>query len=558
MLVQNRLKHSFSLPIGRIVFRSLWFVVLFSAAIATNATLCLAQDDWSLLHTIEIDPSKASQDIAMPQATSPSRAVRLELKSGNLRLNKVMLLYRNGQIHVNDYRNQESKLNGKPVELNAGDQTEPIDCRALPLTVDQITLNYEVVQQAEAATVEIWGQERGSDTTDSETCRANAVQNLAAAPSEPTLTEDEVVASVNRKATALIRTVRVSWDGKYLAVGDDKGIVRLLDFARFELLQTINAHTKRVRDLDFGPDNKMLVTVGEDGFIRFWNIETGKKMDEDELKELEAPQGSIPYSGRYNPQKRNRKYMLIGDKSGKLIAWELVNRRRITNRKFHEGPIYAVGYQPDGSGTFFSAGADGKISVRLPQGERKLINAHKGAVWAAGYSASGDLLFSAGSDRKVRIWNTETYSSTPIAELDGHLKYILTADISKNSNYLASGGGDKAVNVYDIKKKELIARLKGHTADIEAVIFTPDEQFVVSASEDRSVRVWSVESAEELIRLYFGETTDKYVGITMDQQYFGDSEPGFITVYVNGRLARDQRLGATLSYLGKAVSLVAE
>ena len=103
-----------------------------------------------------------------------------------------------------------------------------------------------------------------------------------------------------------------------------------------------------------------------------------------------------------------------------------------------------------------------------------------------------------------------------------------------------------------------MARLKGHSRDIEAVTFTPNGEFVVSASEDRSVRVWSVESGDELLRLYFGRDNSNYVGLTMDQQYFGDPEANFISIYVNGRLASDQRLRATLAYLGEAINITSD
>ena len=188
-------------------------------------------------------------------------------------------------------------------------------------------------------------------TRPAQTCVAQ-ITSLIRQISLPNRKTDElsVIASVNHKSTALIRQVRVSWDGAYLALGDNSGIVRVLEFSTFKLLRTFRGHKKRIRDIDFGPDNNLLITTSEDGFIRFWQIKENKELIDQAIK---VPRGIVPYAGRYNPYNKKQRYMLVGDASGRLLAWELVSRRRITNRTFHNGPINAVGYQPNGAGTLF-------------------------------------------------------------------------------------------------------------------------------------------------------------------------------------------------------------
>src|SRR6185437_12725667 len=102
----------------------------------------------------------------------------------------------------------------------------------------------------------------------------------------------------------------------------------------------------------------------------------------------------------------------------------------------------------------------------------------------------------------------------------GHLKYVLAATISQDGKTMATGGGDKAIDLWEVASGKLIGRLVGHTSDVEALAFTPNNQFVISASEDRSVRIWSVGGQKELVRLFFRNESSKYAGATYDDKSF--------------------------------------
>jgi WD40 repeat protein len=172
-----------------------------------------------------------------------------------------------------------------------------------------------------------------------------------------------IVIAVDQKASTIVRRLRLSPDGKLLAVGDDEGLVRIVRLETFEVVRTIRAHTQRVSDLDFSPDNRTLLSAGRDGVIRYWDVESGSQ-----LRELRVP-NSIPYSARMNSASPER-WVIMGDRNGFLYAWDLPKGHTITNVKLHEGPVLSVGYQPGGGGAFFSAGGDGELKVRMPMGQR--------------------------------------------------------------------------------------------------------------------------------------------------------------------------------------------
>ncbi|GAF79147.1 unnamed protein product, partial [marine sediment metagenome] len=370
--------------------------------------------------------------------------------------------------------------------------------------------------------------------------------------SEPDSAQPDVIVSINRARAAIVRKLRISPDGKLLALGGEDGIIRILNVDNVEVLKAIHAHSGRISDLDFTSDNQTLMSAGRDGFLRFWNVTTGQKA----LEELQI-KGAVPYSARLNPRFANR-FVLMGDKAGRLYAWDLSrNRRLITNGKFHSGPVHSVAYQPGGSGTFLSAGGDGLLKARLPEGTRLTVHAHSGPIFSAGYNSNGTLVYSAGMDRRIKLWDPTTLArELPKAELEGHLKYVISAAVSPDGTMMASGGGDKAINVWDIETGKLIGHFLGHTTDIESISFTPNGRFIISASEDKTVRIWSVEDKKELIRMAFKADSDKFAGATYDNRAFGDRDSGLMSIYVDGRVVSDEEGDRVIKYIGHGIVIV--
>jgi WD40 repeat protein len=359
-----------------------------------------------------------------------------------------------------------------------------------------------------------------------------------------------VVITVDRTASTVARVLRVSPNGKFLALGDEEGLVRVVHLATLEVIATIRAHSARVSDLDFSPDNRILLSAGRDGAIRFWDVESGHQ-----VRELKV-RGSIPYSARIHPNFPDR-YVLMGDREGRLVAWDLKRGRIIMNAKFHDGPVLSVAYQPAGGGTFLSGGGDGQLKVRLPEGRRFSIHTHNGAMFRASYSATGRLVYTVGADRLAKIWDAARLEQqTPQVIMEGHLKYVLTADMSPDEKILVTGGADKALNLWNVGSGRLVGRMQGHTSDIEAVAFSPNAKFIVSASEDKSVRIWSVDNQEELARLFFQKNGERYAGVTFDNQAFGDRNSGLVSVYVDGRQLSALDADRIVKYIGRGIVII--
>jgi WD40 repeat protein len=66
------------------------------------------------------------------------------------------------------------------------------------------------------------------------------------------------------------RSISISQDGKFIAIGGTMGIVRLFRYETGKLITSIKGHSSTINALSFSPDDKQIVSVGEDGSIFIW------------------------------------------------------------------------------------------------------------------------------------------------------------------------------------------------------------------------------------------------------------------------------------------------
>lgn len=113
-------------------------------------------------------------------------------------------------------------------------------------------------------------------------------------------------------AEAIISTIAMSSNEKYLAGGTLSGDIYIWSATDGTLLKTIKAHTTQRTDgwlggikiLEFSPESKLLLSVGYDGFSKLWDVTTGVL-----LKEI----NSCPYFGGFTQDGR---YLVTIGKKG--------------------------------------------------------------------------------------------------------------------------------------------------------------------------------------------------------------------------------------------------
>ena len=139
---------------------------------------------------------------------------------------------------------------------------------------------------------------------------------------------------------------------------------------------------------------------------------------------------------------------------------------------------------------------------------------HESVVCCVRFSADGKYL-ATGCNRTAQIYDTKTgtktwcflgfdlffffqvvdlHPSTLVDETVGKSDdlYIRSVCFSPDGKYLATGGEDKQLRIWDIEQKRIRDIFSGHQQEIYSLDFSFDGRLVVSGSEDKTARIWDM------------------------------------------------------------------
>jgi WD40 repeat protein len=125
---------------------------------------------------------------------------------------------------------------------------------------------------------------------------------------------------------------------------------------------------------------------------------------------------------------------------------------------------------------------------------------HGALVSAVAYAPDGSFVAAGGQDRTIRLWEPAT--GKELATLRGHTGSIQSLAISPDGKTLASGGQGLAggtILLWDVKDRAAAPRrLIGHTDSVHALLFTPDGKSLISGGWDGTIHVWDVATGKHL------------------------------------------------------------
>ncbi len=336
-----------------------------------------------------------------------------------------------------------------------------------------------------------------------------------------------------------VTIVAFSQDGRWLASGDNDGLVQVWDLQieeettyaeEMEALEegeppeegeaperitpvegaiymeevASMEHTEEVSAIAFDPHGHWLVTAGWDRTTRVWELENGTEI-------ARAVHGGKVLDVVFNPDKH---WFASASEDGTAQVWETEAGEEIAQMR-HTGWVNDVVFSPDGQ---WLATASSDATVRVwgaATGDEIVQMAHTGQVWSVAFSPDGQWLASGSSDYTARVWdisaalNTGAASGQEIAQMatGGRVRVVT---FSPDGQWLATGGDDSTARVWDaatgVQVSEIMHLEQITTQSVEqvwSVAFSPDGQSVASGGTDRTARVWDAATGDEIARMMY-------------------------------------------------------
>lgn len=318
-----------------------------------------------------------------------------------------------------------------------------------------------------------------------------------------------------------------------LVIGDDAGVVQLLDATNGNVQNTYN-YQAPIWDVNIRTDGKLLAVARSDGKMSIIDLNTRRESSNLQMN------GQLVESA-FSP---NGTWIAAGSNAGSITLWNLSNGQIISGPR-HRGAILTlefspnsrllvsggkdnnvyvfdtaikqevlripnedwvedIAFQPDGA-WFVTASRDKRIRVwDIGTGSERLRMLQDSFVQEVQVSSNGQWIATTGSDKTVRVWNAATGAQMfqiPIADTGSVLAF------SNNGQYLVAGDQTGAVNIWDISvmpAAEKYLQFNGTTGDMQ---FSPSEEWIAASDENR---VWlldpnqlSAETARPVGNPYF-------------------------------------------------------
>lgn len=271
----------------------------------------------------------------------------------------------------------------------------------------------------------------------------------------------------------IARCARFSPDGRFIATGSADTSIKLFEVAKIKqmmlpdstdgpvrpVIRTFYDHIQPINDLDFHPQNTVLISGGKDHTIKFFD---------------------------FSKATAKRAFRVIQDTHN----------------------VRSVSFHP--SGDFLLAGTDHPVahlydvntfqcylSANVPE-----ISVN-GAINQVRYSSTGGMYVTASKDGAIRLW--DGVSANCVRSIVGaHGTAEATcANFTKDQRFVLSCGKDSTVKLWEVSSGRLVKQYLGatHTQLRFQAVFNDTEEFVLSIDEpSNEIVIWDALTAEKVAK----------------------------------------------------------
>jgi WD40 repeat protein/tRNA A-37 threonylcarbamoyl transferase component Bud32 len=273
--------------------------------------------------------------------------------------------------------------------------------------------------------------------------------------------------------------IAISPDGRWLALAKTTQEVWVLETATGKLVCGPLRVEGGAWGLMFSKDQTKLIATTSRGQVSIWSVPDGKLLQEpQQIRSTIQPTELASDGKRFG----------TGSVDGFVRVWDVSTGRTLIEMK-HGSEINSIGFSPD-SRWIASAGEDHRVQVWDSQtGNRKIsLVGHKNEVMRVRFTPDGLRIITASLDRTARVWDIET--GQVIHQLP-HNGEVIDIDISPNGQWIATASRDRTAMIWDAKSGKPHARSLFHEQGVRNVVFSLDGKTLLTR-DFRGLRLWDV------------------------------------------------------------------
>lgn len=338
-------------------------------------------------------------------------------------------------------------------------------------------------------------------------------------------------------------------DGKLLAEKTD-GFLRLWNLSTGKIFRRLEDHQTPISPpaygLAFSPDSKIVASAGTDPIIRLWDISTGNI-----LHQLTGHKENVAALA-FSP---DGKILVSAGWDSTVRAWAVNTGKEIRQFKGHgvlvdgivRGTVYSAVISPDGK-TVCSGSDDHSVRLWELATGREVRRFSIDAVnqLALAFSPDGKLIAAGGYDHIIHLWNPSTGKEEGSGADSSPLRWL--AFLSGQT--LISSCGSRLDNKFTFwdaltgKEKKIEAQL----GEPEAWTVSPEGKILATCATEQSIQLWDISKNQKLRQVEPSITKVRSLALSLGGERLAAGGEGNVVQIWNGATGKEiRKLGRKLS-----------
>jgi WD40 repeat protein len=306
-------------------------------------------------------------------------------------------------------------------------------------------------------------------------------------------------------------------DGRFAAVGDERGRLDLWDARTGRMLRTLRRDGPAVRKLAFTPDGQLLTEARADNAFQFWPVpsDDGQRALRFDAEQRLFQMGSLVFSPN------GRRLLIFNARQVPRLCEVSTGKDRLPNDA--DCPFERNGFVRNGKALLvadpflvFLDAADGQRDrgmVRLqtcaldnlgdlgfiaaialaPDGRRLALGLHTGDVCLCDTQTGGEATRFRAVDRpKGPVDPNRNFAYGIFGQ-----GVVWGLSFSPDGKWLSTAGTDGSVRLWELVTGREVLRLTGHKGYAHEVSFGADNRTILSCGEDGGVYLWTLRPPAE-------------------------------------------------------------
>ncbi|KAI0289387.1 WD repeat protein [Russula brevipes] len=283
--------------------------------------------------------------------------------------------------------------------------------------------------------------------------------------------------------------------------------------------KTFAGHKNAVLNAYFSSNSKSVYTVSRDGAVFVWRAKASDASSDDDHNDDQTSTSRNPSVARVRWGIHQRHYfnqanakvvcstfhkpsglLIVGFSSGVFGLWEMPTFTNVHTLSISQEKISSVAVNPSGEWLAFGARRLGQLLVWEWQSESYILKqqGHFFDVNSLAYSPDGQYIATGGDDGKVKLWNTR--SGFCIITFSQHTASVSAVEFASQGQVLFSASLDGTVRAFDlIRYRNFRTFTSPSPVQFSCLAVDPSGEVITAGSTDSfEIFLWSVQTGKLL------------------------------------------------------------